>query len=123
MAATITMAASYTTPRGTTLRRRHESRYRLLPTPGDITRHPYGSVGRARRRGQPLDPCGPAPAAAAARLAVLETAEAEARAAAARRADELAAERVRAAVTAEEAKGLREALKEARRPVWRRWLG
>jgi 1,4-dihydroxy-2-naphthoyl-CoA synthase len=36
---------------------------------------------------------------------------------------ELAAERVRAAVAAEEAKGLREALTEARRPFWQRWIG
>jgi hypothetical protein len=40
-----------------------------------------------------------------------------------RRAEELAAERLRATVAAEEAKGLREALAEARRPFWKRWLG
>lgn len=62
-------------------------------------------------------------AAVAARLAVLEAAEAEARAIAEQRAAELATERIRAAVASEEAKGLREALAEARRPFWRRWLG
>lgn len=62
-------------------------------------------------------------AAAAGRAASGETAAAEAQASAARRAEELAAERLRAAVAVEEAKGLREALAEARRPFWRRLLG
>lgn len=61
--------------------------------------------------------------AAAARAASGETAATEAKALAARRAEELAAERLRAAVAGEEAKGLREALAEARRPFWRRWMG
>lgn len=62
-------------------------------------------------------------AAAAVRAASGEAAAAEARALAERRAEELAAERLRAAVAVEEAKGLREALAEARRPFWKRWLG
>lgn len=62
-------------------------------------------------------------AAAATRVATGEAAATEARAIAGRRAEELAAERLRAAVAAEEAKGLREALAEARRPLWKRWLG
>ena len=49
----------------------------------------------------------------AVRLAVLE---AEARAAVAQRPEQLAAERVLAAVAAEEAKGPREALAKTRRP-------
>ena len=40
-----------------------------------------------------------------------------------RQAAELAAARERATVAEAEGRGLREALAEARRPFWRRWLG
>lgn len=58
-----------------------------------------------------------------ARADQAEACESEARALAERRGSELTQALVRAAAAEAEAKALREALDEARRPAWRRWLG
>lgn len=52
-----------------------------------------------------------------------EVREAESRAMAERQGQELTAALLRTAIAETEARALREALAEARRPVWRRWLG
>lgn len=58
-----------------------------------------------------------------ARLDRTEAREADLRAAAERQGRELTAAGLRTAIAETEARALREALAEARRPAWRRWLG
>lgn len=62
-------------------------------------------------------------AAAHARADRAEAREAELRAAADKEGRELTAVLLRTAIAETEARTLREALEEARRPAWRRWLG
>lgn len=62
-------------------------------------------------------------AKADARAGAAEEREAAGRAVAERQGRELTAALLRTAIAETEARGLREALAEARRPAWRRWLG